>query len=934
MHITLNVNRQSYTLEVEPHQTLLEVLRGKMGLIGVKEGCSTGHCGACTVLLNGQPVSSCLLLAVEADGARIVTIEGLARDGQLNPVQQAFIDHLGAQCGFCTPGMVLNAVALLAENPLPTEAAIRRQLTGNLCRCTGYDKIVASVRAAIASATPSPSPSEDTTPAEATSQPVGLRRPRVDARAKLTGQAYFGNDIPVQGTLVARFKGSPYAHAEILSIDTHLARQIPGVRAVLTADDLPDLPEYDPHSRSQAFLARRYALFYGQPVVAVAAVDAAIAEEALDQIFVKYRPLPPVVDLEQACQPGSPLVSRSPARRLPDGSWPPDPPLPTPGSNIAEQAVYKHGDLQAAWEASDVVVENTYTVASVHQSYLEPHVATAWWDRDDHLIVWEPVQGAFAARTTLAQAVGLPEPQVEIRPTEIGGGFGGKIYGLYAPLAAWLARLAKAPVRLVLTRQEELCAGNPAPHSIIRIKTGATAQGELTALEAEVLVEAGAFASGWIMSSIATLLKNSYHFRAWLIRGYEVLTNKPSITSYRAPGAPNAAFAIESQIDELSRRLQRDPLQFRLANLSLEGDLQANLDPQPPIGTRQVLEAIAAHPAWNSPLPPPEEGWLAGRGLALGMWEGGTGPAAALAILEADGTFRIVTASVDLTGSYTSMAQIAAQALGVSAGRVRVERGNTAAAPFAPEASGSQTVYAMGAAIKMAAEDLRQRLLQAAAPHLEVESSDAEMLAAQLTLDDEAVYRRAQPDKRISLVELYRLGVEWYATHGPLVGIGSAPLRQRAPGSAACLAEVQVEPRTGRVRLTRLVLAQDTGVAINPLLVEGQIQGGVAQAAGLALWEGLRYDEQGRLLNPSLLDYRLPTAADLPPIEPIIVQVAGGDGPFGAKLVGEPSIVPPAPAIANAVRDAIGRRPTELPMRAELIWQLCASPEQPDAEAA
>lgn len=933
MHIELTVNNQLIQLEVEPHQTLLEVLREQLGLIGTKEGCSTGHCGACTILLDGKPVSSCLVLAVEADGREMLTIEGLVSGEKLHPLQQAFIDNLGSQCGFCSPGMVLSAVALLEGNPQPSSAEIRRSLAGNLCRCTGYAKIVQSVKAAV-SASGQPGKLGKTESSRTSNQteeiaphsrvaPIGQRRPRVDAKAKLTGRAYFGSDIPLRGVLQARILHSPYAHAEVLSIDARAARQLPGVRAVLTADDLPAVPGYDPHSRAHAFLARRYALFHGQPVAAVAAEDVATAEAALDLIKVEYRSLPPVVDLLQATRSGSPLVSRSPARRNPEGDWPDDPELPEPGSNIAEQVVYRHGDLEAAWAVSSLVVENTYTVASVHQSYLEPHVVTAWWDTPEHLIAWEPVQGIFSARTTLAQALGIPEPQVEIRPTEIGGGFGGKIYGLYAPLAAWLARLTGAPVRLALTRQEELTSGNPAPHSIIRVKTGADSNGKLTALEAVVWVEAGAFASGWIMSSVATLLKNTYHFPAWAIQGYEVLTNKPSITSYRAPGGPNAAFAIESQIDELSRRLRLDPLQFRMNNLSLENDLQATLDPQPPVGTPQVLQALAEHPAWKTPLPARDsEGWLNGRGLALGMWEGGAGPATALAILEIDGTCRIVTGSVDLTGSYTSLAQIAAAELGISAERIRVERASTATVPFAPEASGSQTIYAMGVAVQMAASDLRQRLLQAALPHLEAASLD------DLSIDDQGIFQIHKPEKRINLPELYSLGVEWFATHAPLVGLGSAPLRQRAPGSAACLAEVRVDPQTGKVQVTRLVLVQDTGTAINPLMVEGQIQGGVAQAVGLALWEGLQYDAQGRLLNASLLDYRLPTAPDLPEIEPIIVSALGGDGPFQAKLVGEPSIIPPAAAIANAITAAISRRPLALPMTAESIWRLMAAPPE------
>ncbi len=760
---------------------------------------------------------------------------------------------------------------------------------------------------------------------------VGQSIQRIDSEEKVRGQAVFAADFRLNNEVVGKFIPSPYAHAEILSIDTSRAEALAGVYAVVTSEDIPDVPGYDPSSRFHAFMARRFVVFAGQPVVAVAAQDLAIAEAALDLIEVQYQPLPVVSAPEQAIQPDSPLVVHDYRRSHSSG-----------GSghtqmsmvlaketsadeqqeltNVADTTDVQNGDLEAAFAESDVVVENTYTVPVVHQGYIEPHAVMAHWDRPGHVSVWECVQGAFAARDMIARVLGIPQTSITLNSTEIGGGFGGKVEGVFAPIAVLLAKKARRPVKLVITRKEELMGSNPAPHSIIRIKTGATKDGTLTALEAEILVDAGAFPSGWIMSSITLTLPNSYQFKAWRLNGREILTNKASIAAYRAPGGPNVSFAIESQIDELARRLSIDPVEFRLKNLVEEGGPLASMEPQVRTGAREVLEALVKSGAWSGGLPQgrAEEGWLAGSGVAMGGWDGSNGPASAIAILDADGRFRIVLGTVDLTGSFTSLAQIAAEALGVSLDRIVMSKASPDYAPFAPMSAGSQTIYAMGPAVKEAAADLRSKLLEHAAKGLAV-SQDA------LELDGEGVFVTAKPSARLSFEMLFQSSTEWFATRGPLIGQGSATLRQRAPSFSASVAEVAVDPETGYVRLTRLVTAQDAGKAINPLLVRGQIQGGSVQSVGFALWEEIQYNEAGQILNPSLLDYHMATAADLPMIEALIVEVPSGDGPYGAKIVGEPSIIPPVAAIANAIRAAVGVRICDLPISPERIWRATVS---------
>jgi CO/xanthine dehydrogenase Mo-binding subunit len=736
---------------------------------------------------------------------------------------------------------------------------------------------------------------------------VGQPLPRVDAADKVRGEAVFATDVQLPWLLVGKFLPSPHAHAEILSIDTSQAKALPGVRAVITAADIPEVETFSPDSRYHAFLARRFVVFAGQAVAAVAADDLATAEAALELIQVEYRLLPVVCDPQAAVQPDSPAVSRE--RR--DGAA-----EEQESPNVANRVAFEHGDLDAAWAASEVVVEGTYTVPVRHQSYAEPHAVTACWDRADHVTVWECVQGAFGARDLIADTLGIPRANITLNVTEVGGGFGGKDGGLFAPLAVLLAQKAQRPVKLILTRREELTGANPAPHVVMRLKTGADNEGRLTAIEEEVRLDVGAFSTYWgPVGGVLWSLGCNYKFQAWRAEGLEVLTNKASVGAYRAPGAPTAAFAIESQMDEIARRLDLDPFVLRLQNVALEGDLLPNLQPQPPVGAREVLAALAEHPAWTDPLPRPgDDGLLHGRGMGMGSWGGARGPAAAIAILEADARFQIVLGTVDLTGSFTSMAQIAAEALGVSPERVVMRKASPDHAPYAPISGGSQTIYAMGAAVKEAALDLRDKVLQRAATELGVPE-------AELGMNDEGVFVVARPEQSCSFQKLYELGTSWSAKWGPLVGQGSAPMRKPTRSFAASVAQVAVDPETGRVTLTRLVTAQDVGKAINPLAVEGQIQGAAVQSAGMALWEEVLYDDEGQVRNPSLLDYRTPTAVDVPLIENLLLETPGGDGPYGAKGVGEPPMVPPVAAVANAVAAAIGTRIYDLPITPERVWR-------------
>ena len=751
---------------------------------------------------------------------------------------------------------------------------------------------------------------------------IGLSIPRLDSIEKVTGLGIFAADIQLQGMLVAKFLASPHPHAEILSIDTRAAEALPGVEAVITAADIPEEVEYYPEWRAHAFLARQYVVFAGQPVAAVAAQDLATAEAAVGLIEVQYRLLPVVATLEQALetdcaavQHGSHHVEYTDSGHTGDIAAGEDNLSDDESPNVVADNTYSYGDLEAAFTSSDMIIENTYTVPMVHQGYIEPHGVTAYWDRADHVTVWECVQGAWSARGYITDVLDIPPTSITLNATEVGGGFGGKFDGLFAPIAVLLARKAAKAVQLILTREEELIGANPAPRTVIRIRTGARANGTFTAVEADILYDAGAFQTGWMTNLLTSTLRDNYRFDAWHLRGREILTNKVSVGAYRAPGMPNSHFAMESQVDEIARALKIDPLQIRVQNAIREGDMLTDKQPQVAVGAHDVLSAVAGHSAWRDLPQQDGSGMLHGRGLSLGSWAGADGPAGTVAYLESDGKFRFVLGTVDLTGSYTGLAQIAAETLGVTVDRIKMTKASPDHAPYAPPTGGSQTIYAMGAAVFDAACDLRNQLISYAAQNFEVRESA-------LAVDNDGIYLAAQPDKKNSFEHLYKLGTGWANNSGPFIGTGSARKRQRAPGFAACVAEVDVDPGTGKVSLTRLTIFQDVGTAINPLLVEGQMQGAAAQSAAIALWEELVYDEDAQVRNRSLLDYRMPTAADMPEIETVIVEAPGGNGPFGAKLAGEPSMTAPVAAVANAVADALGVRICDLPLTPERIWQV------------
>ena len=752
---------------------------------------------------------------------------------------------------------------------------------------------------------------------------VGTSLPRLDGPDKVTGRARYAGDQVLPGMLYARLVLSPYAHARIVSIDPSAALAVPGVVAVFTAETL-GMSHSDPLSRSQSPLAQGEVLWCGHPVAVVVGETEASSEDGATILEVEYEPLPVVIDPEAAMQPDSPLAcvdrefltaaggsehSAIPQQRVSVGEG-------ERSQNVILTAPVKVGDIEAGLREADVVVELSYRTRPVHQSYMEPHSVTVSprsFERD--LVVWSSTQGLFSVRSAVARALAMPERQVHVEPVFIGGGFGGK-ETLLEPLAAAVAARLRRPVRLIYTRQEDLLAGNPAPQTVISVKLGAKRDGTLTAIQARMVLDAGAYPNPLAGFS-------AYHFSAVYrcphidILCNVVQTNKSSTGAYRAPFGPQAYFALESTVQELCQRLGVDPLHFRQINAFREGD--ANLRGRwPRIGLLECLEQIQQHPMWQQreqakqEVPQELKGWKIGTGIAVGGWSGGSEPAAALCRLEQDGTFTVVVGSVDVSGSDTSMALIAAHELALPASAVYVTHDSTDSMPYSGISAGSKTTYTVGAAVQAAAREARSQLLTIAADMLEASPDDLELRDGRITV-------KGVPEKFITLQQIAGNTMRFGAPYEPVYGRGRSAIRVPSPAFAAHLARVAVDPETGEVRVLDYVAAQDVGRAINPAEVEGQIHGGVVQGIGWALFEGMTYDEDGQLLTSTLMDYALPLGRDVPTITSIVVEVPSNLGPYGARGVGEPPVVPVAAAIANAIKDAVDARVTEIPMAPERV---------------
>jgi CO/xanthine dehydrogenase Mo-binding subunit len=729
----------------------------------------------------------------------------------------------------------------------------------------------------------------------------------------LTGQTRFTNDLTLADALHVRFVRSPYASAKIVSVDKQAALGIEGVVAVLTAGDLPLVDVEGAVAAREIVLAYDRAVHVGQPVVAVLAETESAAQDGVDAVEVDYEPLTVVID-PVAAQTSEVPVTRKREQSAEElamhgaATQTVDDQDDSGKPNIASRTRFERGDVEAGFREADIVVEREYHTNWVHQAYIETQSCTATIDPLGNLTVYASTQALFHTRAVVARVLGLADHRVTVNAMPVGGGFGGKFGFLEATVAA-LAVAVGRPVRAVYSRQEEFSAGNPAPESRIRVKIGAKRDGTLVALESELLFDSGA-KSGSPVGIAAILLGSMYRFAHLRLNGTDVLTHKASTGAYRAPGAPQAAFALESTLDEVARALSIDPLELRIKNAAREGDIRADGKPWPRIGLAECLErARAAYARERATLGPHE-----GIGLAAGGWPGATDAASAVCRLNGDGSLQITTGTVDLSGTNTTFALIAAEVFGLAnPEEVRVTTANTDHAPYVGGTGGSKVTYTIGPAVLRAAEDARDQVLHIAATELEASVDDLELI-------DGRVQVRGVPGKSCQLSDIFKL-----ATNGqkyvPVLGRGQTVVPDQSPGMAVHIARVRVDPESGHIEPLRYVAIQDVGRAINPAAVEAQMHGGAVQGVGWGLFEQLVFDEQGTPITGSLMDYTVPKASQSPSLEAVLVEVPSKLGPFGAKGVGEPPVIPCGAAWANAVRDACGARMTELPITPERVWQ-------------
>jgi CO/xanthine dehydrogenase Mo-binding subunit len=732
---------------------------------------------------------------------------------------------------------------------------------------------------------------------------VGTRPIRPDGVDKVTGRAKFGADLAMQGQLVGRILRSPHPHARVKKIDVSAAAKLEGVKAVVTCADFKEQSsEFIPAGEMMInykdlvrnIMAREKVLYEGHAVAAVAATSASIAKAALKLIKVDYEVLPHVLDVEDAMKPDAPLIQED---LITSGLNP----APTKPSNIAKYVNIELGDIAKGFKEADVVIERTFKTESVHQGYIEPHAVLASVSEDGQAEVWVSTQGHWIVRAHCARLLGWDVSKIKVHAAEIGGGFGGKTVVYLEPVALALSAKAHRPVKMVMTREEVFRATGPTSGATVRVKIGARKDGRITAAEAELHYMAGAFAGSPVQPG-AMCAFASYDLpnqKAW---GYDVLVNRPKVAAYRAPGGPIAAFGVESVIDEMARAVNMDPIELRLKNAAREGTRAAYGPKFGPIGLVESLEAAKAHAHWRTPLKKNQ-----GRGVAAGFWFNIGGETTVSLVLNEDGTLALTAGTPDIGGLRASLCMMAAEELQVPLDKIRVQIGDTNSLGYNFLTGGSRATFSSGMATVEAAREIKKEAMKRAAAMWELPPDAVEWEGNGVR----PAGSNAGKHKPMSLTDIAKLAGK---TGGPIVGYSRMNAHGAAPSFATHIADVEVDPDTGKVSVVRYTAIQDAGRAIHPSYVEGQYQGGVVQGIGWALNEEYIYGSDGRMQNAGFLDYRIPVASDLPMIDTIIIEVPNPNHPYGVRGVGETPICPPMGAIANAVADATGVRFTTLPM--------------------
>lgn len=924
--IQINVNGTDYEVAVSPEITLLDLIREELRLTGTKRGCDAGDCGACTVIMDEKPVNACLVLAVEAHGKNITTIEGIS-NGTLHPLQQAFIEKGAIQCGFCTPGMILRAKTILDKNPEPTREEIKNELTGNLCRCTGYVKIIEAIEMA-------KDIIQGKKPEEIEYFPhksamdlavVGKRLPKIDAPDKATGRAIYTDDIVLPNMLFGKLLLSPLAHAKIISINTTKAKALKGVKAVLTGADVPDVSWGTSPARYDEFiLAKDKVRYVGDVVAAVAAVDEATCYEALKLIEVEYEELPAVFDPMEAMEEGAP--------RLFDHKY---------KNNINTRVDHHFGDIDKGFAEADHIREHRFVGNRTFQNPMEPHVAVAEWDRNGRVTVHTSTQVVHYVHHQLSRILNLPLGDIRVIMTNCGGGFGSKAATNYLEiLSIFLAKATGQPVKMRYTREEMYLYGRGRHKQYIDLKIGVKKDGTITAVKQKVILEGGAYSSFGIVSAYyaGSMLATLYKMPNYKYDGYRVNTNLPPCGAFRGHGVPHPRFAFESLLSMIADDIGMDHIDIRLKN-AMEPNYHTCNDLD--IGSCEFtacLETVRKKSDWDNKIGKLPKG--RGIGIGCGGFVSGAGypiyrskfpHSNAIIKVAEDGSKAVLfIGDADIgQGSDTVLSMAACEAMGISFDHISVVSADSEITPIGFGAYSSRVTLMGGNASKMAGEDIKKQVLEMASEmlHVDVDKLDAK---------NNKVFVKDDPTVSVSWQEAAQ---RFFSTKGPLTGRGhySPPeglggtYKGAAVGTSpaysfsATVCEVEVDMETGKVNVLNFWDAHDCGTPINPLLVEGQVDGAVVMGMSEVLMENEVFDKKGKMINADLHNYLIATSADTPEIDSSIVDSYEPAGPYGAKEVGEGATLPVLGALANAIANAIGARVFELPITPDRVLKAIQS---------
>ncbi|MER9129171.1 xanthine dehydrogenase family protein molybdopterin-binding subunit [Mesorhizobium sp. M0768] len=725
---------------------------------------------------------------------------------------------------------------------------------------------------------------------------VGTRPIRPDGVDKVTGRARYGADFNMAGQLVGRVLRSPHAHATIRKIDTSKAEKLAGVKAVITAADLPDLTDGDAamYDILDNCMARKKALYDGHAVAAVAAVDARTARQALKLIEVDYEVLPHVTDVDEAMKHSAPLVNDAIFTEGLEQK-------PRKPSNVTKRTQYGHGDIHVGFGQADFLVERSFKTEQTHQGYIEPHACVANVSSDGTADLWVCTQGHFVYRQHCAQLLGMEASKLRVTSSEIGGGFGGKTHVWAEPVALALSRKAGRPVKLVMTRDEVFRASGPTSATSIDVRIGARKDGTITAAEATLRYSCGPYAGTWAEIGAMTAFA-CYKLENVRTVGYEVLVNRPKTAAYRAPSAPMAAFAVESAVDELAKEIGMDPVEFRIRNAAQEGTRSSYGPVYGPIGIGPTLEAVKNHPHMKAPL-----GKNQGRGMACGFWFNFGGQTCTDLNIGMDGSVSLAVGTVDVGGSRASLSLVAAEELGIPYEQVKAVVADTSSLGYNDMTDGSRGTFSSSMATISAARNAIKVLRERAAQMWDIPVDD-------VVWEKGHAIAKGEKYGNLAALSLKEIAAASGKTGGPIAGHSELVADGAGVSFATHICDIEVDPETGSTRVLRYTVVQDAGKAVHPTYVEGQYQGGAAQGIGWALNEEYIYGKDGRLQNPGFLDYRIPVCSDLPMIDTQILEIPNPNHPYGVRGVGETSIVPPLAAIANAVSNAAGVRMTHIPM--------------------